>query len=260
MIPPASTTAQKFGEIFGAGLSQETQIAHFSAVIAERHASACDADRMTTGRHVVGRLKSGFFHYGGGSAEKNSSRWLADAVLVDSRYVDLVLGSHCQTLENVRNSFGVDGLVGRVFRFRRAVSNVVRNDRLAQRFRHVPAQDGECWVDVADLKCHRWARKHTVALQQAIAQVVHVLDAAEMVVIHSANVAGTELDARRWKSSGFTAGRVVDAVRQAGETVARPWSANHQIGQTHVGSAHRIAKLVDASVFFSLNHDEYLVF
>lgn len=123
---------------------------------------------------------------------------ISDAVFIDGADVHFILLRRFQVLQNVRHAVGVEQLVVLGFVDRcRAEADVVRDDRLAERLGHLPAQDGERRVDVGDAECGRRARKYSVTLEQAVAQVVHVLDAAELVEVDPADVARAELHARR---------------------------------------------------------------
>ena len=111
----------------------------------------------------------------------------------------------------------------------------------------VPVEDPEVFLKVGEPEVDRTRGEDIVTLQEAAAELGHVVEAVEVLEVDVGDVAGTELLAERRQSNPGTALGVVSPVRQAAEHLTVPRGADHHVRQLGRPDVVRVTELVEAS-------------
>lgn len=151
---------------------------------------------------------------------------------VHSLNVKLVVRIALQTFEDIWALYLRNGNVFIVIAFGLGILPVVyivMQHCVAQGPRCRPIQHSVFCADRFNVDVGRRARKHTVSLQQTVGVLPHVTQTLEEVEIDVGDVPRAQLLAQVRQPPRFTAGRMVDPVRQTRERVRCPRGADHQV-------------------------------
>ena len=108
-------------------------------------------------------------------------------------------------------------------------------------------EDAEVFLKVGEPEVDRTRGEDIVTLQEAAAELGHVVEAVEVLEVDVGDVAGTKLLAERRQSDPGTALGVVPPVRQAAEHLTVPRGADHHVRQLGRPDVVRVTELVEAS-------------